>query len=174
MIDYKIKQHIELDEQFQGVNITEFFYSDTSNLSNGEIITDFIHSKHIENDCIRNSVKNSPHKDEYLKGAFELSELNSGDFKKSSKEEIESFLSDVLAEPDWHEDIEDFKKILNKFIDFLRDLKTNEYYLINKVWFEDLYSNKTRPESWVYNYYFLILWIDNNSKIIGYSEWDSD
>jgi len=38
MIVYKIKRHIELDEQYQGVNITAFFYSDAVNLSNEKLL----------------------------------------------------------------------------------------------------------------------------------------
>ena len=174
MLDYNIKRHIEIDEQYQGVNITEFFYSDTSNYSNQDIINNFLHSNHIENDCIRNYIKINTKKDQFLKGAFELTELFENDFTKSSKVEVEQFLFGVLSEPDWHEDIEDFRKILTRFINFLNELDANDFYIISKDWFEDSKSKKIRPESWVYTYYFIILWIDDKTKTIGYSEWEYD
>ena len=174
MTTFKIKSHLEINEKFQGVNITEFYYSNPYNLSNDEIINNFLHSDHIENDCVRDVVKNSSHKHEYLKGAFVLPEINVNDFKKCSKEEIMKFLSDILAEPDWREDIDDFKRIHDRFVRFLNDLNTNNYYSISKSWFDELNSIKLTPESWVYVYYFLILWIDNKIKILGFSEFDSD
>lgn len=174
MTDFKIKKHFEINEQYQGANITEFYYSNPFDSGNDDILNDFLHSNVIENDCIRDIVKNSPHKEEYLKGAFTISEIDANDFKKSSREEVKKFLSDILLEPDWHEDIDDFKKILNRFMTYLDNLKTENYYTISKTWFDESNSKKITPESWVYIYYFIILWIDNESKILGFAEFDSD
>jgi hypothetical protein len=174
MTDFKIKSHLEINEQYQGANITEFYYSSSEHTSDDDIINDFLHSNHIENDCIRDYVRNSPNRNGFLKGAFTLVEISVKDFKKSSKDGVKKFLDDMLLEPDWHEDLEDFKKIHERFITFLNNLNSDNYYLISKSWFEDHVSKKLRQESWVYVYYILILWIDNKTRILGYSEFDSD
>jgi hypothetical protein len=174
MTDFKLNRHFEINEHYQGANITEFHYSNPKDVSNDYILNDFLKSGHIEKDCIRDYVKNSPNRDGFLKGAFILSEINSDDFKKYSRNEVVKFLNDILLEPDWHEDLEDFKRIHDRFIHFLNDLNADIYFTISKEWFDDLSSKKLTPESWVYVYYFLIIWIDNNSKTLGFSEFDSD
>lgn len=171
MKTFTIKKHIEISENYQGINITEFLFSE-NNSSNENLLLAFIKSRSFTHESIPIVVKKNL-ESAYLRQAFKSDLLNIEDFKILNKKSLKEYLIDFLNSEDWGDDRNDFEVLLNKFFKALENVKTNSFYVIDIDWFKE--SGKVNdPESWIYIYYFLIFWIENDMETISVAEWSYD
>ncbi len=173
MTAFETKRHIEIDERYQGINLTEFVFSFDKQIENDQIVDIFIRSKHFTYDCLRDCIKVDPDGG-YLGQAFNIENVKISDFKKSKKEGVIKFLIDFINEPNWGDDRNDFAKILDKFFEIFKTLNESVFYIISKDWFDKDDEKFIGPGSWVYTYYFLIISVDRNANLLTLSEWTYD
>lgn len=163
-----------IDIDYQGVNISEFSYSNTENLSEDNLIDFFIHSKSFTEESRREIIKNDKENRPFLRQAFEIDFLKLDDFKQTDKKGVIKFLNDYTEEDDWKSDKDDFIKIKDKFIESLKFVESDNFYLISKEWFDEKDQILREPESWIYAYYFLIIWLNTANGKLTVSEWTYD
>ena len=96
------------------------------------------------------------------------------DFKQVDKNGLIKFLDDYAEEDDWETDRDDFIKIKDRYFEFLENVQSKNFYIISKEWFDQNDKRLRQEESWIYTYYFLIIWIDEIKKILTVSEWTYD
>jgi len=173
MIIFEINRHIEINENFQGINLTEFSFNIDNNIDNDQIVDIFIKSNAFTYDSLRDCIKNEPDKG-YLRRTFNFDKAKITDFKKYVKKEAGKFLIDFLNEPDWGEDRIEFSNLLDKYLEIHEQLMSNDFYIISKDWFENNDERVIEPESWCYIYYFLIISVDRNSNLLTLTEWTYD
>ena len=173
MLTFKTKKHIEVDEDFQGINLTEFTFVVDEKLDSDQIVDTFLRSDQYSFESLRNCVKSEPDKP-YLKRAFNIDGLQLTHFKKTNKEGITKFLVDFTNKTDWGEDKGDFTKLVDKYSELINAYAESDYYLISKDWFSQDDEILNDPENWIYAYYFLIINVDRNSNLLAFSEWTYD
>jgi len=172
MTTFELIRHLEIDEAFQGINLTEFHYSNENPLPNYQLLDSFIHSKHFTSDSLRDVVTNDTGNRSFLRQAFENLAINFNDFKELTKEEVIKLLTDFSLENDWGDtDLGDFMILKDNFIDLTKDVEAETFYLINKDWFDKTDNRVRQPEGEIFIYYFLILWIDKQKKTLTITEW---
>jgi len=171
MIIFETKRHIEIDETFQGINLTEFHFKAEPNIDNDQIVNTFIGSSAFTYDSLLDSVKRQ--KEPCWYRAFNFDKIRITDFKKYSNEETTKFLIDLLNEPDWADDRIEFSNLLDKYFEIHAQLTSNDFYVISKDWF-DVNDERLIELSWVYAYYFLIISIDRKSNLLTFTEWIYD
>ncbi len=174
MTAFEINRHIEINERHQGFNLTEFSFLSDDNVSNDQIIDKFLHSKHFAFDSLRDVVKHNTEYKPYLRRAFDMAQFKIIDFKRLDKSATATFLIDFLNQPDWGDDRNEFAKLLDKYLEIHNQLKDTDFYVIDKDWFSKDDQRVLEPEKWAYSYYFLILYIDSNSKTLILTEWTYD
>lgn len=173
MPEFKLKAQEEIDKNYQGINLSEFTYSDAEDFSKEEVLDFFLHSKSFTVESRRERIKNHTGSIKYLSQAFEIDLVKISDFKKVDKNGVVRFLNEYVE--DWTTtDRDDFLIIQNKFIEFLNNVQSNCFYLVDKDWFDQKDKRLREPESWIYDYYFLIVWLDENRKTLTVSEWTYD
>jgi len=185
MTTFEIKRHIEFCENFQGINLNEFFINADHNTSNDQIVDAFIRSRSFVYDCLWDSMKKETkeHCHEqtgFLRRAFDFNKVKITDFKKCSKEETVNFLFAFLNKSDWGDDKSTFSNILDKYLEIHERFLSDDFYIISQDWFdkgnwsergdERLFT----PECLIYSYYFLIISIDRNSGSLAITEWVYD
>ena len=174
MTTFEIKNHIEIDEGYQGFNLTEFLFTKDSNDTTDLIVDSFIRSMHFTFDSLRDVVKNDTENKGYLRQAFVIDEINIDDFRKLEKSGTKQFLIDFLNEPNWGDDRNEFAKLLDKYLEIHDQLPEADFYVINKDWFEKDSKKLLEPENWVYTFYFLIIYVDKNLQKLILTEWTYD
>jgi hypothetical protein len=174
MITFEINRHIEKNENYQGFNLTEFTFIADDKIVNDQIIDTFLHSRHFTFDSLRNVEKHNAENKSYLRQAFDIDRIKISDFRKLDKSETAKFLFDVLNQLDWGDDKTEFAKLSDKYFEIHSQLKDRDFYVINKDWFDKDDKRVLEPENWIYSYYFLILYIDSNSKTLILTEWTYD
>jgi hypothetical protein len=174
MTTFEIKKHIEVDEGYQGFNLTEFLFTANNNDPTDQIVDTFIRSTHFSFDSLSNIIKNDTEEKGYLRQAFVIDEINIGDFRKLDKAGTKKFLIDFLNEPDWGEDRNEFAKLLDNYLEIHDQLTDADFYVINKDWFDKDSKKVLEPENWVYTFYFLIIYIDKNLQTLILTEWTYD
>jgi len=173
MITFKTKRHIEIDESYQGINLTEFAIEVDEQIDTDKIVDTFIRSKQFSFDSLRDCIKFGPDKG-YLKRAFNFDKVSITDFKKTDKNGASKFLEDFINETDWGDDRDDFAKLLDRYAEVHNRIPESESYIISKDWFDEDDEKLVEPESWCYNYYFLIIYVDRNSRTLTFTEWTYD
>lgn len=173
MTTFKTKRHIEINEGYQGINLTEFAIGVDELISSDRIIDTFIRSKQFSFDSLRDCVKAEPDMG-YLRQAFDVDKIKITDFKKTDKQGISKFLIDFLNEPDWGDDRNEFAKLLDRYFEIHNEFAGNEFYFLSKDWFDKEDERVIEPESWVYTYYFLIISVDRKSNLMTLTEWIYD
>ncbi|MEO9258264.1 MAG: hypothetical protein ABI207_07775 [Crocinitomicaceae bacterium] len=171
MTTFEIKQHIEIDEDYQGISLTEFSIMTDKQTENKDIIESFIHSTSFTVDSLREVVKIDTENKPYLQCSFDIDKINIDDFKRKSKDETVEFLYDFLNQPDWGDDKNEFLKLLDKYFEIHNKFGDIDFYIISKDWFNIDDQRLIKPESWVYSYYFLIISIDRNLNLLTLTEW---
>lgn len=172
---FKLNSQKEIDKDYQGINISEFTYINSENSSEQELIDSFIHSSSFTEESRREQIKNHIGDIPFLRQAFEIDLVKKDDFKQTDKNGLIKFLNDYADEVDWGEtDGDDFVKLKDKFVEFVNTLKSNNFHIISKDWFDEKDIRLRQEESWIYIYYFLIIWIDEANKILTASEWTYD
>ena len=167
------KRHIEINEGYQGINLTEFAIVVEEVISNDQIVDTFIHSIQFSLDSLRDCVKTEPDKG-YLRQAFDVDKIKIADFKKTDKQGVSKFLINFLNEPDWGDDRNEFAKLLDRYFEIHNVFGNNEFYILSKDWFDKEDERVIEPESWVYTYYFLIISVDRKSNLLTLTEWTYD
>lgn len=170
MTTFETKQHIEIDESYQGINLTEFAIEAIERMDNDQIVDTFIRSKQFSFDSLRDCVKTEPDKG-YLRRAFNVDKIKVSDFKKTDKDGTSKFLFDFINEPDWDDDRNEFAKLLDKYFEINNEFEANNFYILSKDWFSKEDDRVIKPESWVYTYYFLIISVDRKSNLLTLTEW---
>ena len=167
------KRHIEIDEGYQGINLTEFAIGVDELTSNNQIVDTFIRSEEFSFDSLRDCVKAEPDTG-YLRQAFDIDKIKITDFNKTDKQGVSKFLIDFLNEPDWGDDRNEFAKLLDRYFEIHNEFGDNEFYILSKDWFDKEDERVIGPESWVYTYYFLIISVDRKSNLLTLTEWTYD
>ena len=170
---FKIKRHIEIDTEYQGINLTEFSFTITDEFNNDLLVDNFIRSKHFSYDSLRDSMKKQSATG-FLGQAFDIERINIKDFKKYNKQQTTKFLIDFLNEPDWADDKNDFAKLLEQYFEIQDKLENEYYYILSKDWFDKNDNRVFEPQNFCYIYYFLIIYIDRASKTLILTEWAYD
>ena len=173
MTIFETKRHIEIDESYQGINLTEFDVKVDEQINNDKVVDTFIRSKQFLFDSLRDCVKAEPDKG-YLRRAFNVDKIKIIDFKKTDKQGVSKFLSDFINEPDWGEDRNEFAKLLDKYFEIHNEFEDNDFYILSKDWFDKEDEKVIEPESWVYTYYFLVISVDRKSNSLTLTEWTYD
>ena len=167
-----IKQ-IDFTEDFQGFTLTELS-NDKEFIGNEDyIIEKFIKSEYFTIDCLPEIVKtDKSNSDFYLRQLFDNDKLTIKDFKEFSIENLFDFLDDFSKHDDWGDDRVHFIKLLESFKSLFKSKSAyNKFYLISKDWFDKENDKLRNPESWIYIYYFLIVWIDKIEQKLYVCEW---
>lgn len=170
MTAFKIKRHLEIDEDYQGINLTEFELLDEDYFSNEELLNQFIHSTHFTFDSLRDIIKN---KSGFLGQAFNSEVISSNDFKKLTKKQTLEFLDEFENDDSWGVDRKDFTVLKDKFISLIEDVKNSTFYVLIKDWFKKP-DDRVNENGWFYSYYFLIIWIAKEKSTLTISEWTYD
>lgn len=173
MITIDTKRHIEINEGYQGINLTVFAIEVDELIRNDQIIDTFIRSKQFSFDSSRDCVKAEPDKG-YLRQAFNVGKIKIADFKKTDKQGVSKFLLDFANEPDWGDDRNEFAKLLDRYFEIHNEFGDNEFYILSKDWFDNEDERVIEPESWAYIYYFLIISVDRESNLLILTEWSYD
>lgn len=174
MTTFELKRHIEIDENYQGINLTEFSIKACKETDNDQIVEIFIRSTNFSVDSLRGVIKNNNENKPYLRRAFEIDKINVTDFKKKSKEETATFLYDFINQPDWGDDRNEFAKLLDRYFEIHRQFGENDFYIISKDWFYKGDERVIEPDGWAYSYYFLIIMVDRNLNLLTLTEWTYD
>lgn len=169
-----IKQ-TQITEGFQGFILTEFAILHEFSHDDREIIDNFIKTENFSLDCLPEIVKKDRERpDFYLRQLFDNNKISINDFKKFSKIELMNYFESFSKHDDWGDDKIDFETLLGNFKAEIENFKSEKYFLIDKDWF-DKESDKIRdPESWIYIYYFLVIWIDRFENKLTVCEWNYD
>ncbi len=172
---FKLNLQKEIDVDYQGVTLSEFTFSNDEQLSENELFDFFIHSSSFTEESRSEQIKNHKGDIPFLRQAFEIANISIGDFRELDKNNIIKFLNDYSEQDGWGDtDGDDFIILKNKFIDLVKSVHSDKFYLISKDWFDEKDKRLREPESWIYSYYFLILWLDNLNKTLTVSEWTYD
>lgn len=143
-------------------------------LVNKEFKINYLFNSKVFNEDIRPLyIKENPEKN-YLKSLFIPKQLKIENFKYfNHKEKLLSFLKNEPIINEWIEDQEGFFILIEKFKSLTIN-NLNDCYLINKNWFSINDSIVRDREFMLYEYYILLLWLDNNKNMIHVCEWFSD
>jgi len=167
------RRHIEFDKNYQGINLTEFSFETENKTSNDQILNSFLKSNYYSYDCLRDCIKKEPNKG-YLRSALNVEKIEISDFRKCDKGNAIKFLEDYYNEPDWGADKQDFKTLIDFFVEIIDYSDNNDFYIISKDWFENSDERLIEFESSIYTYYFLIIIINRNSNSLTLTEWTYD
>ena len=170
---FEINRHIEIDENYQGVNLTEFSFTVTDEPNNDLLVDNFMRSKQFSYGSLRDCVKKEPEKG-YLRRAFNIDRIKVTDFKKTDKEGTSKFLFNFVNEPNWGDDRNEFVKLLDRYFEIHSEFEDNDFYILSKDWFDKDDERLIEPVSWCYTYYFLIISVDRKSNLLTLTEWTYD
>ena len=170
MTTFEIKQHIEIDENCQGINLTKFDINLDEQIDNDKVVDTFIRTRHFTYDSLLDCIKANPDGG-YLGQAFNIENVKMFDFRKTDKMGVSKFLFDFINESDWGDDRNDFAKLLDEYFEIHNTLEDGDFYIISKDWLDKDDEKFIEPWSWVYSYYFLIISVNNNSTVLTISEW---
>lgn len=173
MIIIKINKHIEINESYQNIDLTEFTVNVDGLTTNDQIVETFIHSKKLSFDNLPDCVKNNLN-ERYLRQIFDIDKLKITDFKKTNKQGVLKFLIDFINEPNWGEDRSEFSKLLGIYIEIHNRFEDNEFYILSKDWFDEKDEILAKSESWMYIYYFLIILVEKKLNLLTLVEWTYD
>jgi hypothetical protein len=173
MIAFQIRRHIEMNEGFQGLTLTEFEMEVDETINNDQIVSCFIRSKYYSFESLRDCVKAEPDKG-YLRQAFIIDKIKITDFAKTDKQGITKFLFDFLNEPYWGDDRIEFALLLEWYFEIHIEFGDNEFYIVSMDWFSEEDERVHDPECSIYNYYFLIISVDRKLNLLTLTEWFYD
>lgn len=137
-------------------------------------LMEFVHSDYFKESIRAELVKQAQSETyPFLEGAFNLSNLDATDFRVFTKEGLVHFFHEYAKSDDWGEDRAGFITIMNRFDQLLENETSDNFFLISKEWFNQGDRVLSR-DSEVYIYYFLIVWMDIDKKIVNVCEWNYD
>lgn len=180
MPEFKLNFQDDVNIYCQGINLSEFTYSNEENMSEAELVDSFIHSNSFTEDSRRECIKNYTGEGSFLRQLFEIDLVNLSDFKTLDKEGIIKFLNnfDGLDRPDDKNGVNFDKNIFfrlkDKFLELSKAARFDNFYLINKKWFDRNDKRVREVEYDNFIYYFLIIWTDEINETLTVSEWTFD
>jgi hypothetical protein len=173
MTTFETKKHIEINEGYQGINLTEFLIKADDQTTNDQIVDTFIRSASFAYDSLRDCIKKEPQRG-YLRPLFNIDRVKITDFRKVYKEETAKFLLDFIAS-NWGDDKNPFVKLCDRYFETHHELGDNtDFYVLSMDWFDSDDERLIEPEKWAYTYYFLIISLDRNSSLLTLTEWFYD
>ena len=162
-----IKQKLEIDFSF-GFTINQYSIVGKFDLNEllkiNQVFDHEIRPSHINKD-----------KSGYLKGLFKTEMLSVKDFKFINTNGIYYYLEGFSESvEEWGDQRFFFKNLIDKFkINCANNMC--DCYLINKEWFYDNKEKVNEREFALYDFYFIVLWIDKkDSSKLYISEWFAD
>ena len=174
MIDFQFEDQKNINQNFQSVCYSRFSIINIECHSEEQIVDQFIHSTKFSIESLPD-VKKQDLSNAFLKQAFDPLRLSIQDFKKTSKDHVIKYLTDLENDNNWGEtDQEDFILLKNQYLNLLDTIETDCFFILSKDWFS-IDDNKLRdPENWVYIYYFIIISVDIKNSMLSISEWTYD
>lgn len=173
MTTFKTHRHLEIHEGYQGINLTEFTVEVDAQIDNDHIVETFLRSSQFSYDSLWDCVKAKPDNN-YLGRAFDFDKISIADFKKTNKQGVAEFLFDLINEPDWGDDRNEFALLLDRYFEIHNELGDIAFYMLSKDWFGNEDERLIEPEKEYYIYYFLIVSIDRESNLLTLTEWTYD
>lgn len=173
MINFQLQNQQCIDHNYQGICLTNFLVITTEDVSEEQLLEQFIHSTTFSYYSLREVIKQNPEQP-YLRQAFDPSLLSIHDFTRGSKAQVVKFLLDFENEKWGDDDKDDFIFIKNLFLIILDSVTADCFFIINKDWFAKGDAKVLEPYDWVYVYYFLIIWIEKGNRFLTISEWTYD
>jgi hypothetical protein len=169
---FELIKQLEIDVDYQGINISEFAF--VGPVPDENLITYFFRSNCFTVDSRRKKQKENPippHKAQYLRSALNFDHIDIHDFRKYDKSETSAFLENYTDE--WGPD-DDFRQLNSIFSQYFSAIEANAFFVIDKDWFPENSEKLREPESWIFDYYFLIFWTDEKLKKLVVTEWTWD
>ncbi len=167
---YKLNHRFYKNQKSHCFTINEF-----------HVLKDFAFKNLFDSDVFDNEIQPDHVKDSqddmngYLKGLFYSNKLSIDDFKFLNSNSIYFYMEGFSdSEQEWGDDKLLFKKLLEEFKEISKG-NLDGSYLINKEWFSKESDKVRNREFTLYDYYFIIIWMDKNDESKLYiSEWFSD
>ncbi len=131
-----------------------------------EVITDFLSFDNFKQDDFSAVVKLLP-SNEYLGHALNLDKININDFKLVDCSSLINYLDKLITKESNIESIKEARYINDKLIQFIKSIKTENFYFIGRDFFNLESKNGLMIDSRiefamsVYNPYLLIIWIND-------------
>ena len=173
MITIENKSHIEINEGYQSIKLAEFSINLKHLYSCEEVIELFIQTKKFDFHNFSDSIKSETDKP-FLRQAFNFDKIKIEDFKKTDKNGVTKFLVEIINEPDWGDDRNDFVKLLDKYFEILNNYSDYSYYILSMEWFDLVDERVLKTERMLYSYYFLIISVNKKLNSLTLSEWVYD
>jgi hypothetical protein len=136
-------------------------YSFDSNINRLEILESYIHSDHfLDKNFFKFSVERSS-----AHGPFNISDINTSDFRKYNPSDIETIINDLMKEDDWGEDLKDFIVLWERSKKYLHDLnlQNGTLFHINMYWLKTN-NLKVWDDFGQYTYFMLFIYISQSEK----------
>ncbi len=180
MPEFKLNFQDDVNIHCQGINLSEFTYSNEENISETELVDSFIHSTSYTEDSRRECIKNYIGEGSYLRQLFEIDLVKLNDFKTLDKKGIIQYLDnfdemDNLGEKQAvHFCKNIFFRLKDQFLELSKATQFDNFYLISKKWFDRNDKRVRQVEYDCFDYYFLIIWADETNETLTVSEWTFD
>ena len=167
---YKLTHRYFMNQESHCFTINEFDIQGEFDFE--KLLGSNIFDYEIQPDYVKNSQDD---KYGYLRGLFKSRKLEIVDFKYIKAKGIYYYLEGFSdCEEEWGEDKPLFKILLEQFKEISKS-NLNGSFLINKEWFDKDSKKVKEREYLLYDYYFIIVWVDRKEKSKFYiSEWFSD
>lgn len=184
MLEFKLISQKEIEGHCQGINLSEFTYSNDGKISEAKLIDFFIHSSSFKEESRKERIKNHTGDCPYLRQAFEIDLVKLSDFKKFDKSGVIQFLNNFVELNEsrakdatverTNYDKAVFSSLKDTFLESLKDVESDSFYIISKKWFnrDDKRVRQVEHDNFVY--YFLIIWTNVMNKTLTVSEWTFD
>ncbi len=174
MATFELLEQKEIVENYQGLVLTNFSFRENAEIENGQLLEEFIRSKHFRFESLREPIRTNSKGDLNLRGTFNFDNIKTEDFKNFSKKEITSYLINFINTPDWYDDRNDFAKLLDFYFKVQVSFEEKDFFLITKDWFAIDDIRVIDPNHWIFTYHFIIIYIDRQSSKLSMSEWMYD
>jgi hypothetical protein len=172
MSDFKKIDYAEMREELALLLLTTFRFS-SADESSDKLVGSFLHSEHFLQTQSIGSFGVTQTWETYTLGAFNLENVSINDFRKLDKEGMFEFLIEYGNDPSWKDDKASFQGLLNYFLSLNENTSGQEFYLINKSWFEKA-GNRLVEFSDIYTFFLLVICVNLREKTITVSEWFYD
>ncbi len=179
MKTFKNISKIEVSTEELGFSINEYKFYEFE--SEPDIITSFFKDDFYKREDFSNVIRyslrfNKDDKDSFLKTAYNLKKIECSDFHKLSKSEALEFIWNNISI--WKErKIEEETILFDKVKLFINFSEAKNYYVISKDFFNQsldqnykCISEKLVYDATIYEYYFLIAWVDMINNTLTISE----
>jgi len=177
---FDIITRIEVSTKTLGFSINEYKFNSFS--TDTDLINTFFNKGGFKKEDFHKIIRTNRDKTtNFLEPAFNFSKINFSDFQELTKSQVYKFVWDNISPYEYRE-IEEETILFEKVKKFFDSNKNEKYFIISKEFFDQTYDKDLNLASdkligydaICYVYYFLVLWIDADSKILTVTEflWD--